>query len=148
MMIAIWFVVLVSVAGAGYWLGIRPLLRQRPSFAQFYQRSDSFWSALGAKLSTIRTKLATVLGMIASVLVYFDGSLLPVLTGVDWTPITKRAPDWVWPFVSAGWLGLIFWFKSLGDRNQDKVVEAVANGATVEEAKVEVGMMPDTKGMG
>lgn len=143
-MIAIWIAVLAAVILAGYWFGIRPLLLQRPAFADFYAQTDSFWAALGAKMRTIRTKLLTVLGVIASALVYFDGSLLPLLTGVDWTPITKMAPDWIWPFVSGGWLMLIFYFKSMGDRNQEQVVQAVASGATPEEAKVEVGILPET----
>lgn len=138
----VWVVVLGAVIFAGYWFGIRPLLKQRPDFAEFYRQSDSFWSAVVSKLTTIRTKLVTVVGMIASALVYIDGSLLPVLTGVDWTPVTKLAPDWVWPFVSGGWLALIFYFKTLGDRHQEQVVDAVAAGATPEEAKVQVGVSP------
>lgn len=135
----------ILVIVVGYWIGIRPLLRSRPAFAEFYDATDSFWAALFAKLRTIRTKLTTVLGVIASALVYVDSSIVPLLTssGIDWTPLTQHVPQWAWPLLSAGWLLLIFYFKSLGDTNNDKVVTAVEAGASVSEAKIAVGIMPD-----
>lgn len=121
---------------ATYWFFIRPLLRARPQFADFYARTDSFWSALGMKLKTIRTKLAAVSLMAASALVEMHDFLLPAVTGIDWEPITSKVPAYVWPIASLAAAALFRWLYSLTAQRQSAVVEAVAAGATPAEAAI------------
>src|SRR3954462_11246783 len=91
------FVVGLALA---YAFVLRPLLHSQPTLADYYSRADSFWAALGAKLSGVRTKLAAGLLMLASFLVTMHDFLLPFATGIDWTPITQLLPAWAWPVLS------------------------------------------------
>lgn len=121
---------------AAYWFWLRPLFRSRPLFSTFYARADSFWAAVGMKINSLKTKLAAALAMIASVLLGLHDFIIPLTTGIDWTPVTSLVPAWVWPFVSFGFAALIWWFRSLTAQTQDIQIAAVAAGATPAEAVV------------
>ena len=65
---------------------VRPILRQRGYFADFYARSDSFWRAAADYVRGLRTRLAANLLMLASGLVTLHDFILPATAGIDWTP--------------------------------------------------------------
>ncbi len=123
-----------------YWFWIRPLLAGRPSVADFYNRTESWWRAIGLKLTTIKTKLSAILLMTASGLVSLHDFLIPVITGIDWTAVTSKVPAWVWPLVSFAVGALFLWLRTLTGRTQDRALDAIAAGATVAEAKVQAGI--------
>lgn len=123
-----------------YWFWIRPLLAGRPSVSDFYNRSESWWRAIGMKLTTIRTKLTAIMLMIASALVSLHDFVMPVITGIDWTPVTSQVPGWVWPIVSFGAAALFLWLRNLTARTENIAMTAVAAGATVAQAKVAAGI--------
>lgn len=128
--------------GLSYWMWIRPELRKRPQFADFYARTDSMWKAFWSKLNTIKTKLSAKLLMIGGGLVTIHDFLAPLIPGIDWTPLTAEVPAWVWPIASFALGALFLWLRNLTAQTQDKVVEEVAAGATVQEAKVVAGVEP------
>lgn len=117
-----------------YFIWIKPLLRARPAFADFYARSDSFWKAAWAKFSTLKTKLAAIFLAVASALIELHDFLLPAVTGVDWTPVTTAVPPVVWPFVSFGIAALFYWLRTVTAKTQEQVVAAVERGMAPAEA--------------
>jgi hypothetical protein len=105
-----------AAVAAAYFYWIRPILKSRPAFAQFYAQADGFWEAVRERFGGIKGKLAATLGMAASAVVYLHDFLLPVATGIDWQPILSTLPDWAWPLILFGAFGLIKWFRALTDR--------------------------------
>jgi hypothetical protein len=101
---------------AAYLFWIRPILRSRPAFTDFYARADSFWDALRDRFAGLKGKLAAAIGMAVSAVVYLHDFLLPIATGIDWQPILAMLPDWAWPLILFGAFALIKWFRALTDR--------------------------------
>jgi hypothetical protein len=121
------FVVGVLLA---YAFVLRPLLHSPPSLADYYARVDSFWAALWAKLSGIRTKLLAGLLMLASFLVGMHDFLLPIAMGVDWSPLSGALPPWAWPIIMFVMSALFYWLRKLTARTQDRQMAAVEAGAS------------------
>lgn len=119
---------LAFIAFAAYWFMIRPMLQARPAFAELYGATDSFWSSLAMKIESIKTKLLAVSLMIASGLVGIHDFLIPLATGLDWTPVTSRVPPIVWPFLTIGFNALFFWLRKLTEEEQARKLVAVETG--------------------
>jgi hypothetical protein len=115
--------------GLAYAVVVRPLLHSQPSLAAYYARVDSFWAAVSAKLSGIRTKLLAGLLMLASFLVGMHDFLLPIAMGVDWSPLTDELPPWAWPIMSFALGALFYWLRQLTPKTQDRQMAAVEAGA-------------------
>jgi hypothetical protein len=128
---AVIFVMLVLA----YWFMIRPLLKARPAFAEFYAVEQSMWAAFWLKLDSIKTKLLAVLLIIASGLIETHDFLMPMATGMDFTAITSKVPPAVWPFVTMGQAALFYWLRKITAAAQDKKLVAVEAGViTAKEA--------------
>ena len=110
------FTFFAAAVVAAYFFWIRPILRSRPAFADFYATAESFWAALRERFAGIKGKLAAAVGMAASAVVYLNDFLVPVATGIDWQPILTMLPDWAWPLILFGLFALIKWFRALTDR--------------------------------
>ncbi len=110
------FIFFIAALVATYFFWIRPILKSRPAFAQFYAREESYWQAVRQRFAGIKGKLAAAFGMAASAVVYLHDFLLPVATGIDWQPILSILPDWTWPLILFGAFALIKWFRSLTDQ--------------------------------
>lgn len=145
-------------AALAYWFWLRPLLKARPLFSEFYARSDSFWSAIWMKFSTIKTKIASGFLMIASALVSLHDFLIPIATGIDWSPITGQVPPYVWPLVSFGLGAMYLWLRQVTATAAAQKIIAVDNGVITaaqaikaDDAGAEVAAMttpaPPTKGV-
>ena len=83
-----------------YWFWIRPLLKKVPAFAHFYAVTGSFWAAVKLRFQGIKGAIATVLGMAVSAVVALHDDVMPYVAQVDWTPLTQKVPNWVWPIVT------------------------------------------------
>jgi hypothetical protein len=103
---------------AAYVLWLRPILHSRPELKSFYDQTDSFWAALRLRFAGIKTLLTAALGMAASAIVALHDFLVPLATGVDWTPVRDLLPAWAWPFILFAMFALISWFRQLTDRRQ------------------------------
>ena len=66
----------------------------------------------------IKTLLMAALGMAASAIVALHDFLVPLATGVDWTPVRDLLPAWAWPFILFAVFALISWFRRMTDRRQ------------------------------
>jgi hypothetical protein len=110
------FFTVAIVAAYIYWL--RPILHSRPELKEFYAQTDSFWAALRLRFAGIKTLLMAALGMAASAIVALHDFLLPLATGVDWTPVRDLLPAWAWPIILFAMFALISWFRRLTDRRQ------------------------------
>lgn len=133
-----WLSLLFFILGAAafYWFFVRPELKKRPAFAEFYQKTDSFWVALGMKLNSLKTKLSGWFVVIAGALVELHDYVLPFVTGIDFGSVTDTVPMWVWPVLGTG-LGVLFtWLNSVTKAKQERELSAVATGASIAEAKV------------
>jgi hypothetical protein len=106
---------LFFVAGlVSAYLGIvRPALRQRGYFADFYARADSFWQAAADYVRGLRTKLAANLLMLASGLVTLHDFILPATAGIDWTPVYSLLPPWAWTAVFFLVAALFRWLRKV-----------------------------------
>jgi membrane protein implicated in regulation of membrane protease activity len=110
------FFVIVIVLAYLYW--IRPLLHSRPELKDVYARSDGLWSALRLRFAGIKTLLTAAIGMAASAIVALHDFLLPLATGVDWTPVRDLLPAWAWPFILFAMFALISAFRRMTERRQ------------------------------
>lgn len=114
---------------AAYWFLIRPLLKARPGFSDFYDKTESWWAALRMKLSSIKTKLLATSLIIANGFISLHDFLLPAMTGVDWTPLTQRVPSWALPLIAMVVGALFLWLRKItADAEAQKLV-AVETGA-------------------
>jgi hypothetical protein len=112
------FFTVAIVAAYVFWL--RPILHSRPELRDFYAQTDSFWAALRLRFAGIKTLLAAALGMAASAIVTLHDFLVPLATGVDWTPVRDLLPAWAWPFILFAMFALISWFRRMTDRRQQE----------------------------
>jgi hypothetical protein len=103
---------------AAYVFWLRPVLRSRPELRDFYAQTDSFWAALRLRFAGIKTLLMAALGMAVSAIVALHDFLVPLATGVDWTPVRDLLPAWSWPIILFAMFALISWFRQLTDRRQ------------------------------
>ena len=51
------FILVTATVVAVYWFWIRPILKSRPAFAEFYAREESVFTAVREKLKGIKQKL-------------------------------------------------------------------------------------------
>lgn len=116
----------VLALGSAYLFWVRPILRTRPSCVEFYADADSCWAALGEKFKGLKTKLATVVGMIASAIIGLHDFLIPIATGIDWTPIRAMIPNWSWPIIFFVFFALIAKFRSMTDAEHKADLEVAA----------------------
>lgn len=117
-----------------YSLWLRPLLRTRPRFAEFYDRSNSFLGALWAKLAFLKTRISAGLLMVASALLGVHDFIVPVVSTIDWTPLWEKVPPWSWPCISFAIGALFYWLRSVTAKQQEQIVAAVEAGATPAQA--------------
>ena len=109
----LFFVIGLVVAYAAI---IRPVLRQRGYFADFYEATDSRWKALGLYLQGLRTRLAANLLMLASALITLHDFILPAASGIDWTPVYSLLPPWAWTAVFFLVAALFRWLRKVTTR--------------------------------
>lgn len=122
------YLLLILSLVAAYWYMVRPLLKARPALADFYAVEQSWWNAIWLKLNSIKTKLTAVLLIIASGMVQLHDVIVPLATGIDFSPITGKVPPWVWPIVTMGQAGLFYWLRQVTANAQDKKLAAVEAG--------------------
>lgn len=131
LLMGLFVLLLVATVALIYVFWIRPMLSQRPSFRDFYDREDSFWSACRAWTSGLKQKLTTVtvVGGGSVVSLYDFTAPLVSQAGVDVTKLTDRVPSWCWPLLTMALLGLVQYFRNLNDakvavdRNVERIME-------------------------
>src|SRR5690349_4981091 len=113
---------------AAYVFWIRPVLKTRPTFAEFYAREESFWKALSLKFGGIKQKLTTAFVMIAGFVVSAYDFLAPLFaqSGVDVTTLTSRVPPKMWPLIGMALIALVQYFRNIADKRVDQ--KLAANG--------------------
>src|SRR5450759_4364887 len=92
------FALIVLTLLATYLFWIRPVLKTKPSFATYYAREDSVWTALNVKFAGLKQKMTTALVMIAGFVVSAYDLIAPLAaqSGVDVTKLTERVPPQIW----------------------------------------------------
>jgi len=85
---------------------VRPFLEQSVVLSPVFKAEASLVLQLRAKLAGWKTKIASRVVVISGVLVGLYDQALPLISGQDWTPLSKRIPDWSIPvgLVLIGWL--------------------------------------------
>jgi hypothetical protein len=111
-------IVLIPVV-AVYWLWVRPLLKSRPGFAEFYQREESLFTALRLKFAGIKEKLTAALVVMAASAVELHDRLAPVVAGIDVTPLTSMVPQGWWPYVVAGTTAAMLLFRVMAEKRAE-----------------------------
>lgn len=121
---------------AAYAVWVHPLLKTRPAFADFFAQGDGWFEAVRLKFSSIKGKLASGIGMALSAIVGLHDFLIPIATGIDWTPIQSLMPSWAWPILLFAMFGLISYFRTLTSERQEREITAVAVGAPIADAAI------------
>ena len=109
-------VMLFATLVAIYAFWIRPILQSRPAFQELYQKEESFFAALRAKLKGIKQKLSSAIVIIASAAVTGYDFLAPIVSGVDVSGLTSRVPSWAWPLILISVTALFQFLRNLADK--------------------------------
>ncbi len=109
-----------------YLFWIRPVLKTRPPFAAYYAEEGTLWAAFSAKFGGLKQKLTTALVMIAGFVVSAYDIIVPLAaqSGVDVTKLTERVPPQMWPVIGMVLIGLVQYFRNLGDKRTAAVLVA------------------------
>ena len=86
------YILMTATLVAIYWFWIRPILKSRPAFQEFYEREDSLFAALCEKLKGIKQKLSSVIVIAASAAVSGYDFFVPIVSGVDVSSIASPGP--------------------------------------------------------
>jgi hypothetical protein len=122
------FVLMTATIVAVYWCWIRPILKSRPAFAEFYAREESVFAALREKLKGIKQKLSSVIVIAASAAVSGYDFITPIVGGVDVSSIAAQVPAWAWPLVLICITALFQFLRNLADsRHKEQLAEAAAS---------------------
>jgi hypothetical protein len=121
------FILVTATIVAVYWFWIRPILKSRPAFADFYAREESVFAALREKLKGIKQKLSSVIVIAASAAVSGYDFLSPIVSGVDVTSIAAQVPSWAWPLVLISITALFQFLRNLADSRHKQELVAAAN---------------------
>src|ERR1035437_434126 len=127
MLNALLFVLIALTLLATYLLCIRPVLKTKPSFATYYAREGSVWTALNVKFAGLKQRMTTaavlVTGFVVSsydVIVSFAAQ-----AGFDWgnmTTLSSKVPSWAWPLIGMALIKLVQYFRDLQDRRTADVL--------------------------
>jgi hypothetical protein len=109
-------VMLFAMLVAIYAFWIRPTLQSRPAFQDLYQKEESFFAALRAKLKGIKQKLSSAIVIIASAAVTGYDFLTPIVSGVDVSGLASRVPSWAWPLILISVTALFQFLRNLADK--------------------------------
>ena len=93
------FILMTATVVAVYWFWIRPILKSRPAFADFYAREENVLAALREKLKGIKQKLSSAVVIAASAAVSGYDFITPIVSSVDVSTIAAQVPSWAWPLV-------------------------------------------------
>lgn len=109
-------ILLTLIATYVFW--IRPILKTRPTFAEFYAREASIWTALQLKFGGIKQKMTTAFVMVSGFVVSAYDFLAPLFaqSGVDVSTITSKIPPQAWPIIGMVLIGLVQYFRNLSDK--------------------------------
>lgn len=112
---------IVFTLGVGYFVGVRPLLRDTPGFKEAYDAEAGFWKAVDAKFGGVKQKLVTVGATIAGLGLVAHDQISSLLSqagfdvGTLGTQVLPDVPAWVWPLVSISALWLVQRFRNMAD---------------------------------
>src|SRR6185312_10193115 len=109
------YILMTATLVAVYWFWIRPILKSRPAFAEFYASEDSLFAALREKLKGIKQKLSSVIVIAASAAVSGYDFITPIVSSVDVSSIAAQVPSWAWPLVLICITALFQFLRNLAD---------------------------------
>jgi hypothetical protein len=117
-------ILMTATIVAVYWFWIRPILKSRPAFAEFYAREESVFAALREKFKGIKQKLSSVTVIAASAAVSGYDFLAPIVGGVDVSSIAAQVPSWAWPLVLIAITALFQFLRNLADSRHKEELAA------------------------
>jgi hypothetical protein len=122
------FILMTTTMVAVHWFWIRPILKSRPAFAEFYAREESVFAAAREKLKGIKQKLSSVIVIAASAAVSGYDFITPIVGGVDVSSMTAQVPSWAWPIVLVCVTALFQFLRNLADsRHKEELAEVNAS---------------------
>src|SRR4051794_39713176 len=122
------FILMTATIVAVYWFWIRPILKSRPAFAEFYAREESIFTAVREKLKGIKQKVSSVIVITASAAVSGYDFITPIVSGVDVSSIAAQVPSWAWPLVLICVTALFQFLRNLADsRHKEELAEVAAS---------------------
>lgn len=111
-------IVLTLISIYVFW--IRPVLKTRPTLAQYYAAEENWWAALTLKFGGLKQKLTTAIVMAAGFVVSAYDFLAPlfVQSGVDVTTISSKVPPQAWPLIGMALIALVQYFRNIADKKK------------------------------
>lgn len=133
-------ILIILTAAAAYAFWIRPVLRKRPAFAEYYAQEESWWAAARLKLSGMKQWLTTVFTIAAGFVVTAYDAIISLAqqTGFQWgnvQTITSKVPSWAWPIIGMALIGMVQWFREIGNRRAEEAIRE--SGADPSKALIE-----------
>ncbi len=128
----VYLVVFVIVAAALlYWFVVRPALQARPELKWFYDQADGFWGKVRVQLMGLKSRLLAAVVWVSGVLLMIHDFLLPIVSGIDWTPLTAQVPSWAWPLILLTVNAMFQWFRQLTAADDIERQKMIAQAAEV-----------------
>lgn len=110
----------VCVFAVAYFIFVRPVLRARPSLAEFWQEEDRFLEALRLKVAGLKAWLTTMLVIVAGVALELNDFIAPLAAqaGIDVHTLLPQIPASAWPFITIGLMLLLQYFRKIAGRRE------------------------------
>lgn len=127
-------VLIIGTLALAYWFWLRPILMSKPTFKEYLQEADTHLEAITGKLHGIKQKLAGSGMVVIGLVIEIYDDIAPAFGAVDTTKLTSYVPEWAWPLVVIGGVGMLNYFRKLNDKAHAEELAAVtaannANGA-------------------
>lgn len=120
------FALILFTVVVTYLFWIRPVLKEKPSLSEYYDREGTLFAALNVKFAGIKQKATTAIVMIAGFVVSAYDFLAPLVaqSGVDVTTLSSKVPPTLWPIIGMALIALVQWFRNLSDKRTEEVLES------------------------
>lgn len=112
-------ILMAATVVAVYWFWIRPILKSRPAFREFYQEEENFLAAVREKFAGIKQKLSSAVVIAASAIVSGYDFFAPIVSGVDVSSIAAQVPSWAWPLILIAVTAVLKYFRDLADKRHE-----------------------------
>lgn len=113
-----WALVAATVV-ATYVFWVRPLLRTRPTFKEFYDNEEGFFASIALKFAGLKQKLLTAVIVAVSAFVTAYDTVAPFLSGVQVQNLTDKIPQGWWPVILGMSALVLLWFRKLAEKRDN-----------------------------
>lgn len=112
-----------------YVLLVRPVLKLAPALSPVFKAEATFGQKFHAKMTGLKTKLFSRFLMLGAGFVGVYDQALPLAMGQDWTPLTKRVPDWAIPCGLFAIGFVVSWLRKVTENPHQVITQKMEDGS-------------------